>query len=110
MGQGVGARSARWQRREGMAGGRRARWQLLEVVGQQGQMAEVVGQEADGREPDGAGSVGQGGPDGWEGGDRRVHEGQMAVAGAIVGGMGPEFKMVGKQGPSQGSKRQVEAR
>ena len=60
MGQGVGARSARWQRREGMAEGRRARWQLL-VVGQEGQMAGVVGQEADGREPYGPGAVGQGG-------------------------------------------------
>ena len=31
-------------------------------------MAEVVGKEADGREPNGAGLVGQGGPDGQEGG------------------------------------------
>ena len=51
------------------------------MVGQEGQIAGVVGQEADGREPDGAGTVGQGGPDGQEGGDGRVHEGQMAVAG-----------------------------
>ena len=52
-----------------MVGGRRARWQLLRVVGQEGQMTGVVGQEADGREPDGAGAVGQGGPGGreWEG-------------------------------------------
>ena len=73
MGQGVGTRIGRWQGREGMAGGRRARWQLLEVMGQEGggaggQMAGVVGQEADTREPDGAGAVGQGRPDGQEGG------------------------------------------
>ena len=41
----------------------------------------VVGQEANCREPDGAGAVGQGGPDGLEGGDGMVHEGQMAVTG-----------------------------
>ena len=41
-----------------MAGGRRARWQLLRMVGQEGQMAGVVVQEADHREPDGAGTVG----------------------------------------------------
>ena len=46
-----------------MVGGRRARWQLLGVVGQEGQMAGVVGQEADGRKTDGAGAVRQGGPD-----------------------------------------------
>ena len=44
-------------------------------------MAGVVGQEADIREPDGAGAVGQQGSDVWEGGDGRVHEAQMAVAG-----------------------------
>ena len=66
MGQEVGARSARWQGRVGMTGGKRARWQLLGVVEQEGQMAGVVGQEPDGREPDGAGAVGQGGLDGWE--------------------------------------------
>ena len=33
----------------------------------------VVGQETNGRKPDGAGVVGQGGPDGQEGGDGRVH-------------------------------------
>ena len=63
-------------------------------------MAGVVGQEADGREPDGA--VEQGGLDGWEGGDGRMHKGQMTVAGASGGGMGQEFKMVGSQGPDQG--------
>ena len=41
-----------------MAGCRRARWQLLGVVGQEGQIAGVVGQEGDEREPDGAGAVG----------------------------------------------------
>ena len=102
MRQGVGARSTRWQGREGMARGRRVRWQLLGVVGQEGQMAGVVGQEADGREPDGAGAVGQGGPDGQEGGDGRVHEGQMVVAGGSGGGMGQDFKMVGTQRPDQG--------
>ena len=66
---------------EGMAGGRRTRWQLLGVVVQEGQMAGVVWQEADGREPDGIGVVGQGGPDDWGGGNGRVHEGQMAVSG-----------------------------
>ena len=69
MGQGVGARSAIWQ--------------LLGLVGQESQMVGVMGQEADGREPDGAWAVGQGGPDGWEGGNGRVHEGQMAVAGVV---------------------------
>ena len=73
MGQGVGARSATWQEREGIAGGKRARWQLLGVVGQEGQMVGEVGQEADGREPAGAGAVWQGGPKGQEGGDGRVH-------------------------------------
>ena len=60
MGQAVGTRSARWQGKEGMAGRRRARWQLMGVVGQEGQMVGVVGQDADGREPDGVGAVGQG--------------------------------------------------
>ena len=41
----------------------------------------MMRQEADGREPDGAGAVVKGGLDGQEEGDRRVHEGQMAVAG-----------------------------
>ena len=45
-------------------------------------MAGVVGQETDGREPGGAGTVGQGGPDGQEGGDEREYEGQMAVTGS----------------------------
>ena len=69
-----------------MAGGRRDRWQLL----------GVVGQEADGREPDGAGAVRQGGLDDQEGGDGRLYEGQMAVAGNSGGGMEQEFKMVGR--------------
>ena len=58
-----------------------------------------MGQEADGREPDGAGAVGQGWLDGQEGGDGRVHEDQIAVTG---GGMEQEFRMVGRQGPDQG--------
>ena len=58
---------------------------------QKGQMAGMVGQEADGRESDGAGAVEQGGPDGWEGGDCRVHEGQMAVVGGSRGCMEQEF-------------------
>ena len=75
----------------------------------------MVGQEsvgvvdADGRgggvgdwELDGAGAVGQGGPDGQDGGDTRVHEGQMVVVGGSGGGMGQEFKMVGRQEPDQG--------
>ena len=94
--QGVRVRSARWQGAGGPDGS------LPEVVGQEGQMAGVVGQEADDREPDGSGAVGQGVPDGQEGGDRRVHEGQMAVARGIGGGMGQEFKMVGMQGHDQG--------
>ena len=69
-----------------MTGGRRARWQLM----------GVVGQEADYREPDGAGAVGQGGPDCKKGGDGRVHDGQMAVAGGSGGVMGQEFKMAGR--------------
>ena len=64
-------------------------------------MAGMVGQEADGREPDGTLAVRQGGPDGWQGGDGRVHEGQMAVAGGSGGGMKQEFKMVSRQGPDQ---------
>ena len=43
--------------------------------------------------------MGQGGPDGQEGGDGRVHEDQMAVAGDNGGGMEQDFKMVGRQGP-----------
>ena len=46
-------------------------------------MAGVVGQEAHYMEPDGVGAVGQGGPNGKEGGDGRVHVGLMAVAGGI---------------------------
>ena len=65
-------------------------------------MAGVVGQKADGRKPDGARAVRQGGPDGWEGGDGRVHEDQMAVAGGSGGGMEQEFKMVGRHRPDQG--------
>ena len=99
MGQGAGARSVKWQGREGMAGGRRARWQLLGVVGQEGQIAGVVGQEADGREPDGEGARRAR----WLGGrDGRVHEGQMAVAGGSGGDMEQEFKMAGRQMPDQG--------
>ena len=71
------------------------------VVGQEGQMTGMVGQEADGREPDGAGQ-GQGGPDGQEGGNGSVHEGQMAVAGGSTDSMEQEFKIVGRQGPDQG--------
>ena len=44
----------------------------------------------------------QRGPDGQEGGDGRVHEDQMAVAGGTWGGMEQEFKMVGRQGSDQG--------
>ena len=47
----------------------------------------MVGQEDDGREPDGVGAVGKGGPDGQEGGDERVNEGQMAVTGGSVAGV-----------------------
>ena len=46
--------------------------------------------------------MGPGGPDGQEGGDGRVHEGQMAVTGGSGGGMEQEFKIVGRQGPDQG--------
>ena len=65
-------------------------------------MAELVVQEAYGREPDGAGAVGQGGPDGQEGGDGRVHEGQMKVDEGSGGGMEQDFKMVGRYRPDQG--------
>ena len=65
-------------------------------------MTGVVGQEADGKESDGAGAVGQEGPDGQKGGGGRVHEGQMAVAVGSGGDMEQEFKMVGRQGPDQG--------
>ena len=65
-------------------------------------MAGVVGQEADDREPYGAGAVGQGGPYTWEGGNGRVYEGQMAVARGSRGGMEQKFKMVSRQGPDQG--------
>ena len=71
MGQGVGTRSARWQGREGMAGGRWARYAVA-GGGEEG-VPEVVAQEADGRRSGLAGAVAQGGPDGWEGGDGRVH-------------------------------------
>ena len=52
---------------------------------QEGQMAVSVGGGAggNGKEPDGAGAVGQGGPDGWRGRDGRVQEGQMEVAGSV---------------------------
>ena len=35
-------------------------------------------------------------------GDGRIHEGQMAVTRDSGGGMGQEFKIVGRQGPDQG--------
>ena len=82
MRQAVGARSTRWQGAGGPDStcwgwwGRRARWQ-----GKWGRrlMAGVVGQEAYGREPDGAGAVGQGGADGQEVGNGRMHEGQWQL-------------------------------
>ena len=57
---------ARWDRELGPGvpdgrGGRGwqgARWQLLGVVGEEGKITGVVGQEADCREPDGTGAVG----------------------------------------------------
>ena len=76
-------------------------WWNRRVVGQGCQMAGVVGPKADGSEPDGAGEVGQGGPDGQDGVGGRVHDGQMAVVGGSGGSMEQEFKMVGRQGPDQ---------
>ena len=87
---------------EGDRRGRRARWQLLGVVGQEGKMTGVVGHEADGREPDGAGAVDQGGPAGQEGEDGRMHQNQMTDCGGSGGSMGQEFNMVGRKGPDQG--------
>ena len=85
---------------------------VAEGGGAGGPDGRVVGQEAGGREPDGAGVVGQGGPDGQEEGDGRVHEGQMAVAAGSGGGIQQEFKMVGSQGlgARSGGKGQLEAR
>ena len=96
-----------WQGQEGqmaVVGGSGARGPdgSCRGSGSGGPDGRVVAQEADGREPDGVGTVGQGGPNGQEGGDGRLHEGQMAVAGGCGGGMGQEFKMVGRQGPDQG--------
>ena len=70
----VGTRRARWLEREGMAGCRRARWQFLWVVGQEGGWQ---GARWDG------GSGGKEGQMAGEGGDGRVQEGKMAVAGAL---------------------------
>ena len=51
----VRARRARWSTREEMAGYRRARWQLLWVVGRRGMAGSQMGQ----------GKWRHGGPDGW---------------------------------------------
>ena len=93
LGQGVGARSARWQVREGM-------------VGAGGHMAIAGGGGAGGHNGNRlmAGSQmrqGQGGLHGQKGEDGRVHDCQLAVAGGSGGGMEQEFKMVGRQGPDQ---------
>ena len=45
---------------------------------------------------------GQWGKEGQEGGNGRVNEGQMAVAGGSRGDTGQEFKMVSRQGSDQG--------
>ena len=81
-----------------MARGRSARLQMVGVVGQEGQMEGVVGQEADGRQPDGAVAVGQGGPDGYDGGDGRVHEGQMARREGMGGCMRARWQLLGVVG------------
>ena len=57
-----------------------------------------MGQDADGREPDGTGAVGQGGPDGQERGDGKVHEGHMAVAGGSGGWHGAGVQDGGQTG------------
>ena len=67
MGQGVRARSSRWQGMEGMVG----------AGGPDGNCWGWCGRSI----------VGQEGSDGQEGGNGRVHEGQMAVAGGSWGGM-----------------------
>ena len=59
---------------------------MMGVVGQEGQMVGVVGQDADGREPDGTGSWDQKCQMAREGGDGREKEGQMVVDGG--GGAG----------------------
>ena len=82
--------------------GRRARWQLLRVVGQVGQMAGVVGQEADSREPDGARAVGQGGSDA----RREEMTGCMRVRWQLLGVVGVAWSMSSRwwagRGPDQG--------
>ena len=68
----VGARRVRWPTREEMAGYRRARWQFLWVVGQEGRWQGARwGRRSGGKEGLMAG----------EGGGGRVQEGQIAVAG-----------------------------
>ena len=70
----VGARRVRWSTSEEMAGYRRARWQFLWVVGQEGGWQGARwGRDSRGKEGQMAG----------EGGDGRVPEGQMEVAGAV---------------------------
>ena len=111
----VRARRARWPTREEMAGYRRARWQFLWVVGQEGRWQGArLGRGSRGKEGQMARREGmagcrrvtwqflcgwwgrgmarsQMGQEQWgregqmarEGGDSRVQEGQMAVAGAV---------------------------
>ena len=67
-------------------------------------MAGVVGQEADGREPDGARRSR------WPGGrDGRVHEAQLTVARGSWGGMGQKFRWWAGRGQI-GGKGHLEAR
>ena len=57
-----------------------------------------------GREPDGAGAVGQGGPDGREGGDGRVHEGQIAVAWVVEVAWSRSSRWWAAKEPDQGER------
>ena len=69
-------------------------------------MAGVMGQEADGMEPDGTGARRAR----WPGGrDGRVHDCQMAVAG-VVGVAWVEVQDGGQAGARSGGKGQLEAR
>ena len=87
----VGASRARWPTREEMAGYRRARWQFLWVVGQEGRWQGSRW---------GRGSGGKQGQMAREEGDGRVQKGQMAVSvgGGAGGGMARSQMGQGKWG------------
>ena len=69
----------------------------------------VVGQEADGREPDGAGTVGQGGSDSQEGGMAGCMRARWQLLGVVGVAWSSSSRWCAGRGQIRG-KRQLEAR